>query len=162
MAMTESDRSAIVGVFEDQTQADQAMNDLRAAGFSNDQINMEVRSASVGDENVPADEQGAETAEGYTTAGITPDVLTNKTQLSRTVVTVQAPGREQEALGILHRYGANNANIPDALEGDLAPILGTQTGDTGPQPEPVVDAGSNDTFFTGLGTTSEGGTPPSP
>src|SRR5690242_2487126 len=98
MAMTESDRSAIVGVFEDQAQADQAVNDLRAAGFSNDQINMEVRSASVGDENIPADESGTETAEGYTAAAMTPGVLTNKTQLSRTVVTVQAPGREQEAL----------------------------------------------------------------
>ncbi len=162
MAMSESNRSAIIGIFEDQAQADLAMNDLRTAGFSNDQVNMEVRSASIGDENISADEQGTETAEGYTAAGITPGVLTNKTQLSRTVVTVQAPGREQEALGILHRNGANNANVPDALEADIAPILGTETGDTRPQPEPVVDAGSNDTFFTGQGTTSEGGTPPSP
>src|SRR5437868_2544111 len=116
MTTTESDRPTIVGVFEDQAQADQAVNELRAAGFSNDQINLEVHSAKVAGEDIPAEEQRIETEEAYTAAEMTPGVLRGKPEVNRTVVTVKAQGREQEALAILHRNGANNANIPDALE----------------------------------------------
>jgi hypothetical protein len=161
MAMTESDHSTIVGVFEDQAQADKSMNDLRTAGFSNDQINMEEHNASVGDENIPAGEPGTET-QGPTTAGMIPSVYTSKTHLSRTVITVNAPGREQEALAILHRNGANNANIPDPLEAELAPILGTETDDTGQRPGQAIDTRSKDTFFSGPETSSTSGNPPAP
>ena len=148
MAMTEKDRSSIVGVFEDEAQADQATNELRTAGFSDDQINVEVHNANVGDENIPADEPGTET-QGPTTAGMMQgNVLSRKAQLSRTVVTVQAPGREQEALAILHRNGANNANIPDALEPEIAPALGIETNQSTGQTQPVPDPNAPDDFFS--------------
>src|SRR5690349_275534 len=107
MAMTESDRSAIVGVFVDQANADEAINELRAAGFSDDQINLEVRSTRVSGEDISDEEQIAEGREEGT-AGETPDRLQGSSEVSRTIVTVNAQGREQEALGILHRNGANN------------------------------------------------------
>lgn len=162
MAMTESDRSTIVGVFEDQAQADQAVNELRSAGFSNDQINLLVRSASVTNEEIPADEQRTETEEEGTAAEMTPSVFKGKSEVSRTIVTVQAEGREQDALAILHRNGANNANIPDALEADLAPILGTEPEDTGRKLKPVSDTHSTDSFFGTPGTSSTSGNPPTP
>ena len=162
MTTTESDRSTIVGVFEDQAQADLAVNELRSAGFSDDQVNLEVHSAKVAGEDIPAEEQGAEAEEEYTAAEMTPGVLRGKPEVNRTVVTVQAAGREQEALAILHHNGANNANIPDALEPELAPILGAETDETSHQQKQAIDARSTDTFFSGQNTSNETGTPPSP
>lgn len=162
MAMTESDRSSIVGVFEDRAQADQAVNELRSAGFSDDHINLLVRSASVAGEDSIVDEQRTETEEESTAAEMIPTVFKSKPEVTRTVVTVQAQGREQEALAILHRNGANNANIPDALEADLAPIIGTETEHTGRQQKLVVKAPSRDDFFDAPGGSSTSGTPPAP
>ena len=53
----------------------------------------------------------------------------------------------QEALSILHRNGANNANIPAVLEADLAPIVVSETDDTGRQKKQVTDAHSKDGLF---------------
>lgn len=160
MAMTESDRSTMIGVFEDQTQAEQAVNELRSAGFSGDQINMEVHSAKAAGEDVVTDEQQTQTeAEEETTAAeMTPGVLKLKPEVTRTIVTVQAPGREQEALGILHRNGANNANIPDPLEPELAPVLGIETEQTSGQQQVPGTASIGD-FFSKPG---EHETPPAP
>ena len=146
MAMTDSDRTAIVGLFDDQTKADKAVNELRAAGFSDNQISLEVRSARVTGEDITGDQQNAEGRE-EDTAGETPDRLQSYSEVSRTVVTVKAEGREQEALGILHRNGANNANIPDALEADLAPILGSETDATASRSRRVTGPHSEDSFF---------------
>jgi hypothetical protein len=162
MAMTDSERSTMVGVFEDQSKAEQAVNELRSAGFSDDQIGLVVRIASVTDEGSTADEQRTEAKEEGTAAEMIPSIFKSKPGVSRTVVTVKAEGREQEALGILHRNGANNANIPDALEADLAPILGTEADDSGSQHKQVIDARSRDSFFEAPETSSTSGTPPSP
>ncbi len=124
--MAESDNSTIVGLFEDEVQADKAVNDLHSAGFSDDQIDLVIRSTGAGDEDILADKQSTGT-DGYTTGGAIPTVIGRKPEVTRIVVTVRAVGREQEAVSILHRNGANNANIPLALESDLAPILGTET-----------------------------------
>ena len=153
MAMTDSDASAIVGLFDDQAKAEQAVNELRAAGFTDDQISMEVRSTNVTNEDSTAVEQSTEALE-ENTAEATPGTLLRKTEVSRTVVTVKAGGREQEALGILHRNGADNANIPDALEAELAPILGAEMGETGRPPEQAPDPFAKEGFF--------GGTPEAP
>ena len=45
MATTTEQRSTVVGVFEDRQQADAAVNDLRQAGFREDQIGVAVRGA---------------------------------------------------------------------------------------------------------------------
>ena len=162
MATTESDRSTIVGVFEDQAQAEQAVNELRSVGFGNGQINLEVHSAKVASEDIVTDEQKAqtETEEETTAAELTPSALRLKPEVTRAVVTVQAAGREQEALAILHRNGANNANVPDVLEPEIAPVLGIETDQTSGQQQQKSDIpATNDTFFSGPG---EQGTPPSP
>ena len=160
MATTESDRSTMVGVFEDQAQAEQAVNELRSAGFSDDQINMEVHSAKTPGEDIVTDEQQTQTeAEEETTAAeLIQSVLRLKPEVTRTVVTVQATGREQEALAILHRNGANNANIPDPLEPELAPVLGIETDQTNGQQQVRGNVASGD-FFSRPG---EHETPPAP
>ncbi len=160
MAMTESDRSTIVGVFEDQAQAEQAVNELRFAGFSDDQISLVVHSASVTGEDIISDEKRTEA--GESTAEEAPGIFKGKSEVSRTVITVKAEGREQEALAILHRNGANNANIPDALEAELAPILGLETDDTVRLPEQVIDARSRDSFFEPPGGPDSPGDPETP
>ena len=115
--MTESNRSTVVGVFADESQADLAVNELRTAGFRNDQINLEVRRSVAGDEDIS--EQNTESQEGYGVAGVLPTVIESQPVVSHSIVTVLAEGREEEALSILQRNGANNANIPHALQSDL-------------------------------------------
>ena len=41
--MANQQRSTVVGVFEDRTQADRAIADLRTAGFRDDQIGVAMR-----------------------------------------------------------------------------------------------------------------------
>lgn len=159
MAMTESDRSTMVGVFEDQARAEQAVNELRSAGFNDDQINLIVRSANVTATDFVTDEQKTEAEEETTATEMTPSTLRSKPEVTRTVVTVQAPGREQEALAILHRMGANNANVPDALEPELAPVLGIETDETSGKQQQVRSTPSTGDFFSGPG---ERETPPAP
>jgi hypothetical protein len=140
----------MVGVFEDQAQAEQAVNELHSAGFTDDQISMEVHSAKTAGEDVITDEQQTQTeAEEETTATeLPPNVFRLKPEVARVVVTVQAPGREQEALAILHRNGANNANIPDALEPEIAPALGLETNQSTGQSQQVPDTAAADDFFS--------------
>lgn len=84
--------SHIVGVFREQSPASEAAADLREAGFAEDQI----RLTEFDPENV----QGAEN---------TPLRSAEK----RFFVHVEARGREEEAVDILARHGANNADLPD-------------------------------------------------
>jgi hypothetical protein len=85
--------SDIVGVFRERSQAEEAMEELRQAGFPEDA--MELKEYEL---------QGAA------------EVLTTNPTLQpsnkRVIVHVNAPGKEQEAVGILAQHGANNADIP--------------------------------------------------
>jgi hypothetical protein len=160
MAMTDKDRSAVVGVFEDQAQAEQAVNELRSAGFGDDQVNLVVYRAPGPGEEIISDEKRIEAGEGRTDEA--PGIFKEKPEVTRTVVTVKAEGREQEALTILHRNGANNANIPAALEAELAPILGPEAVGTARQSEQPVDARSRDSFFESPAGSDSPGDPESP
>ena len=87
------DYSDIVGVFRDLSQAEEAMEGLRQAGFADDTMELkeyELHSAS----ETPTDSPALP--------------VSNK----RVIVHVKAPGKEQEAVGILNQHGANNADIP--------------------------------------------------
>ncbi len=57
-------------------------------------------------------------------------------QSGRTLVTVKADGRQQEAYNILHRNGGYDVNTPAASR-QHAPVTGPSTG----QPAPVNDSG---------------------
>jgi hypothetical protein len=160
MSMTESDRSTIVGVFEDQAQAEQAINELRSAGFSDDQINLVVHRAPGTGEDIISDAKRIEAGESRTDEA--PGIFKEKSEVTRTVVTVKAEGREQEAVGILIRNGANNANIPEALEAELAPILGPEAVSTARQSEQPIDARSRDSFFEPPAGPDSPGDPESP
>ena len=89
----------IVGVFRDTAQANSAAEELKQAGFANVNIK-EYDSPSV-------------------VAGENAALATTE---HRALVQVEAVGREEEAVGILARNGANNADIPhgtELVQGDL-------------------------------------------
>src|SRR5512142_2549372 len=76
MATTSEQRSTVVGACEDRQQADTAINELRQAGFREDQIAIEEARSVSGSES------------------------------DRTTVTVTAEGRYDEATALLRRHGA--------------------------------------------------------
>jgi hypothetical protein len=91
----------IVGIFRDLSRADHAIDELKQAGFREDQVKVSFYNPQAGEEfHHHAD--------------------------SRIIVAVQASGREQEAIGILFQNGANNADLPPGtvLQGDS--IIGSQ------------------------------------
>jgi hypothetical protein len=98
--MQNTDPTPIAGVFREQTKADHAVEELKQAGFTEDQITSKVVSLQTAPE-----EQTPEN--------------------TRIFVTVKADGRDSQAFGILFSSGANNADLPPgmSLEGtvDLIP-----------------------------------------
>ena len=160
MAMTESDRSTMVGVFVDQAQAEQAANELRSAGFSDDQVKLAVHRAPGTGEDILTDEKRSEAGERRTIEA--PGIFTGRPEVTRTVVTVQAEGREQEALGILLGHGANNADIPEVLAAELAPMLDHDSGGTARHSQQPIDARSRDSFFEPPAGPGSPGDPESP
>jgi len=160
MAKTDRDRSTMIGVFVDQAQAEQAVHELRSAGFSDDQIHLVVHRAPGMGEEIITDEKRMEVGERRTDEA--PGLFTGKPEGTRTVVTVQAAGGEEEALGILLRHGANNADIPEALEAELAPLLGHDAVGTARHSQQPIDARSRDSFFEPPAGPDSPGDPASP
>jgi len=80
--------SHMVGVFRERTKAEQALNELRQAGFRETEL-------TVYDPH-PAEEPADSS--------------------TRVLVQVLAEGREQEAVAILVSHGANNADLPLGTE----------------------------------------------
>jgi uncharacterized protein (TIGR02271 family) len=99
--MSTTNRSIAAGVFQDDSQAQQAMTDLQNAGFTNDQIRYSVHKGGNGildslmDLGLPQNEA---------------DFYNNEFLAGRTVVTVMTDDRVQEAYDILRRNGAYDAN----------------------------------------------------
>ena len=88
--MQNTDPSPIVGVFRDQAKADHAIEELKQAGFTEDQITSRVVSLhSAPEEQTPEN--------------------------TRIIVTVKAEGRDTQAFGILFSGGANNADLPPGM-----------------------------------------------
>src|SRR5260370_9386069 len=85
--MGTSDQSDIVGVFRDRSGADHAIEELKQAGFKEDQVKLTFYIPQA-------------TEEFHSHAD------------TRIIVTVQAEDREQDAVGILFNNGANNADLP--------------------------------------------------
>jgi hypothetical protein len=115
--------SPIVGVFRDQTKAEQAVEKLKEAGFSDDQvISKVVKLHSATEEETPEN--------------------------MRTIVTVKAEGKEKQAFGILFSSGANNADLPPGvtLSDNRITSSGEETIDLVPNPE-LEGSFTNDSFF---------------
>ena len=98
--MTTTRSPIAVGVFQDEAQAQQAMSDLQQAGFTNDQIRYSVHKG------------GAGILDSLTGLGIPQQEASyynSEFEAGRTVVTVNASDRQQEAFDILSRNGGYNA-----------------------------------------------------
>lgn len=116
MSVTPS--STVVGVFRDRSQAEQAIEGLYGAGFAHEQIRFSVpgttgsffqdlKSLFTGN-----DATSSTIARDLNSLGFSDDdalYYASEYSNGNTLLTVQSPGREEEALGILHRYGAYNA-----------------------------------------------------
>src|SRR2546421_7947679 len=99
--MATTNRSVIMGVFTDNAQAQQAMDDLQRAGFGPDQIRYSVRKSGTGItnslENLGLPEQEA-------------SFYNQEFEEGRTVVMVNTADRQQEAYDILRRNGGYDFN----------------------------------------------------
>ena len=115
--MTTTQRSIVAGVFTDEAQAQQAMDDLQKAGFSRDQIRYSVRRSGTGITDSLAGlglpEQEAEFYNSEFEAG-------------RTIVTVTTNDRQQEAFDILRRNGAYDFNARSGQTANYASDTNTQ------------------------------------
>jgi hypothetical protein len=121
--MQNTDPSSIVGVFRDHAKAEHAVEELKQAGFREDQITSAIYSLK------PAQE--AQTPEN-----------------SRIIVTVKAEGKDQQAFGILFNNGANNADFPPGMELSDSKIVSSQAETVDLIPEPTLEAGfSKDSYF---------------
>jgi hypothetical protein len=128
------DYSDIVGVFRDRSQAEEAMEELKRAGFAED--GMELKEYEL---------QG-----GLETLTTNPTLQPSN---KRVIVHVKAPGKEQEAVGILAQHGANNADIPAGTELVHGVLVGAGVETADLIPEQPTEATTTDDLF-------EEGTPP--
>ncbi len=121
--MQSTDSSPIVGVFRDHAKADRAVEELKQAGFREEQITSAIYSLE------PAQE--AQTPEN-----------------SRFIVTVTPEGRDQQAFGILFSNGANNADLPPGMVLKHGKVVSSQAETVDLIPEPVLEAGfTEDSYF---------------
>lgn len=99
--MAAMNRSVVVSVFQDNNQAQQAINDLMNAGFSNDQIKYSVNKG------------GGGIADDLVNLGIAQSEASfynNEFEQGHTIVTVNTTDRQQEASNILNRDGGYDMN----------------------------------------------------
>ena len=113
--MQNTDSSHIVGVFRDRAKADNSIEELKQAGFREDQITSAV--------------YGLKTAPGEQTS-----------ENTRIVVTVKAEGNDKQAFGILFNNGANNADLPSGMSLKEGNIVNSQAETVELIPEPTVEA----------------------
>jgi hypothetical protein len=131
--MENTDSTPIVGVFRDQAKADPAIEELKQAGFTEDQIKSKV--------------VGLHTASG--------EQIPENTRI---IVIVKADGRGKQAFGILFSNGANNADLPPGMT--LSGTILTSEGETVDLiPEPELEGSfSKDSYFgedKDLGTSTQ-------
>ncbi len=132
--MENTGSSPIVGVFRDQTKAEQAVEKLKQDGFTDDQVTCKVVSL-----HSASEEQTPET--------------------TRTIVTIKAEGKEKQAFGILFSNGANNADLPPGVTLSDSRITSSAEETEAFIPKPELEGNfSKDSFFgeeKGLGTTDQ-------
>ncbi len=115
--MAKEKRSFVVGVFEESTQAQQTMEELRHAGFRDDQIKFSKPGVATDSLSNDLIDMGAPRGEVR--------FYEQELAAGRTIVTVIAAGRHQDVLDMLARSGATNATTRPAQqhlnepEGDL-------------------------------------------
>ena len=126
--MAPTERPIVIGIFGERALADEAIDELRHAGFRDDEIRLAGHARAGG-----LLEHLASTLSGQAAAdGNLPDELVRKgipeeearyyqqeLEAGRAIVMVESYGHQQEARDILHRYGAYDASArPTQAEGD--------------------------------------------
>ncbi len=121
MSVTPS--SIVVGIFRERVMAEQAIEALYDAGFQREQIRYSMPENAGGffedlknmfTGNSPADTNGDHLANDLTSMGLSDEeaqYYTDEYHNGNTILTVHAAGREQEALSILHQYGAYSSRV---------------------------------------------------
>jgi uncharacterized protein (TIGR02271 family) len=99
--VTKANRPTVVGLFQSEMEAQQAMNDLEQAGFGNDQIRYSVHRGGTGVRDQLMDLGLTEQEASY---------YNQEFEAGRTVVFVNAPDRQREAFDILRRNGGYDAS----------------------------------------------------
>lgn len=116
MAVTPS--SPVVGVFTDRSMAEQAVGALYNAGFEHEQIRYSVPGTSgsffegLKSLFTGTSTNGGNLATDLTSMGLSDEearYFSNEYSNGNVILAVQARGREQEAMSILHQYGAYNS-----------------------------------------------------
>jgi rhodanese-related sulfurtransferase len=126
--MSTTDYSDIVGIFRDRSQADQAVDELKQAGFSRDEIQL-----------TEYELHGA-----VETFSSSPSLQPSS---KRIIVHVKSPGREQEAVGIMAQHGANNADIPAGMKLDHGTLTSSNAETVDLVPGQSNEASSSDDLF---------------
>jgi hypothetical protein len=93
--MTTAEHSTVMGVFADRAHVEQALNELRQAGFSDDQVGFSAGNEPEGGQKEQADSNTEQDSSAWT---------------GPIVVVVNAENRQEEASDILRRNGANNVS----------------------------------------------------
>jgi uncharacterized protein (TIGR02271 family) len=123
--MEQAETPYAIGVFGDSNIAKRAIDELRHAGFRDDQIYLPGSGSSpggfldglvhklMGDEN--RESLDALPGEGFSKSDV--DYYQNELEAGRTVVVVQSYGHQQEAQDILNHFGAYNSTTnPSRLQ----------------------------------------------
>jgi hypothetical protein len=121
--MQDTAPSSIVGVFKDHVKAERAVEELKQAGFKEEQIASALYS-------------------------LEPTLEAQNPENSRMIVTVNAEGRDQQAFGILFKNGANNADLPPGMILEHGKIVSSQAETVDLIPEPELEANfTKDSYF---------------
>lgn len=130
--MATTEQPLVVGVFRDQTLARQAIEELRHAGFREDEISVNGHEARAGGfiDHLASTLTGQEAADGRLADELVSkgmpkneaDYYQHELEAGRTVVLVESYGHGQQASDILYRFGAYDARTHQE-EGDrLIPL----------------------------------------
>jgi len=137
--MSTNPRSTVVGVFRDREMAEQALNALKDAGFDENQLHYSGSSSGGGffkslftNQNATNDNFVNDLAD----LGV-PDEETryyaNEYHNGQSIIAVNAPGKLQEAMNIMQRFGAYNGYNPVST-GTSQPANYAQQGTARPAP----------------------------
>ena len=118
--MATTERPIVLGVFRDRALAKQAIDELRHAGFRDDEISVDGHAARAGGllDHLANTLTGHEAADGklsdeLVSKGVPEneaDYYQRQLEAGSTVVAVESYGHRQEAGDILHRFGAYDAS----------------------------------------------------
>src|SRR5947209_497667 len=133
--MATTQQSTVVGVFEDRAMAEQAVAELRQAGFNDNQISFSGHGASTGgilsglkslfSKQATAEDHVFDDLVGMGMPQEDATYYQQEYEAGRSIVAVTGGSRMPEAATILSRYGAYSANRRSAQTADYGTAAST-------------------------------------